>query len=355
MAATLGSETRHLTFLRALAEAPYRFDFYQALRRLECLYPDAPRWGMAKTPAQEAVRFGQAADVSFAPASLSSFDVSGEGRAPRLQVLLFGLLGPNGPLPIHLTEFVRDRLRNHGDRTLSRFLDLLHHRFLMLFYRAWAQAQPHVSHDRPDDDRFAAYCGALIGLSGSALRDRDALPRLAKPFHAGALIRQTRDADGLRAILASFFGVRAVIQEFVGHWMNLETNECTRLGNAAVLGAGAVLGGRVWDRQHKFRIVLGPLTLEQYESFLPGGRRLGQLVDWVRFHVNLEFDWDVRLVLLRDQVPPMRLGGTRLGWTSWIGHRADSQDAGDLCLNPQVYAANRGVAPSGARLERQRP
>ena len=102
---------------------------------------------------------------------------------------LFGLLGPNGPLPLHITEYARERMRHAGDQTLSRFLDIFHHRFVTLFYRAWAQAQPHVNHDRPAEDRFASYVGAFVGLLPAAFRERDALPDLAKFFHAGALIR----------------------------------------------------------------------------------------------------------------------------------------------------------------------
>jgi type VI secretion system protein ImpH len=349
MGTAVGNETDSLGFLAALAEAPYRFDFYQTLRRLECLHGDAPRWGSAKTPAQEPIRLGQAPDVSFAPAPLSAFYAGGEGR-PRLHVLLFGLMGPNGPLPIHLTEYVRDRTRNQGDPTLSRFLDLLHHRFLSLFYRAWAQAQPHVNHDRPDDDRFLAYVGSFIGLAGDQISRGDSLPPLAKPFHAGALARHTRDADGLRDIITSFFGVKTLVQEFVGHWMMLDDQERTRIGPAAALGRTTVVGSRVWDRQHKFRLVVGPLSLAEYESFLPGGRFVRLLADFVRFYVNVEFDWDVRLVLKREEVPPLRLGATRLGWTSWLGHRTAEDDADDLCLNPQASlsrAAQTRSAVSG--------
>ena len=74
--------------------------------------------------------------------------------------------------------------------------------------------------------------------------------------------------------------------------------ERTYLGRAgASLGAGAVAGREVWDRQHKFRIHLGPLTPDQYERFLPGGQLLRKLVDWVRFYVGFELEWDVRLCL----------------------------------------------------------
>src|SRR5689334_5002792 len=102
MAATLGHEADALAFLTRLAQAPYRHDFYQTLRRLECLTAPSPRWGHARRPVDEPVRLGQDPDLSFAPASLASFTPASAGHPARLQVLLFGLLGPNDPLPTHL-------------------------------------------------------------------------------------------------------------------------------------------------------------------------------------------------------------------------------------------------------------
>jgi type VI secretion system protein ImpH len=344
MAATTGRETDALAFFAELSEAPYRFDFYSTLRRIECLYANRPRWAEARLPADEPVRLGQDPDLTFAPAPLASFET--RGSRPRLQVRLFGLLGPNGPLPIHLTEYARERLRNANDPTFSRFLDLFHHRFLAMFYRAWAQAQPHVSRDRPDHDRFAAYIASLVGLMLPACRDRDSVPDVAKLFHAGALIRHVRNAEGLAVILQDFFRVPARVEEFVGHWMVLGPNEQTALArDGAWLGSGAVLGRRVWDRQHKMRVHLGPLTMTEYESFLPGGPMLEKLVDWVRLYLSFELDWDVRLTLAMDDVPPLTLGRVgRLGWTTWLGARSAPTDAADLCLHAERFVALKGAA-----------
>jgi type VI secretion system protein ImpH len=291
------------------------------------------------------VRLGQDPDLSFAPAPLASFDSGQDGRPPRLQVRLFGLLGPNGPLPLHITEYARERLRQSNDPTLSRFLDLFHHRFLALFYRAWAQAQPHINFDRPKDDRFAMYLGAFLGVAPRVMRDRDTVPDLAKLFHVATLVRHVRNAEGLGSILQHFFRVPVRIEQFVGHWMSLGIRERTYLGSeSAVIGRGAVAGSRVWDRQHKFRIWLGPLTLAEYESFLPGGAPLQKLVDWVRLYLNFELEWDVRLLLAANEVPSARLGASRrLGWTTWLGRRQESQDADDLCLNAEAF-----VSPAGA-------
>ena len=124
---------------RAVAATPYRFDFYQALRRIESAHPAAAARSARRCgPGDEPVRVGQAAELDFAPAPLHARRTCARRRPPRLLQRVFGLLGPNGPLPLHLTEYARERALHHGDATLQRFLDMLSHRFALLFYRAWA-------------------------------------------------------------------------------------------------------------------------------------------------------------------------------------------------------------------------
>lgn len=335
----------YLSFFRALEEKPYQYDFFQALRRIECLFPKMPRIGQALRPADEPVRLGQEPALSFAPSTITSFKQADGVALPRMEVRFFGMLGPNGPLPLHLTEFARGRAIHAGDKTLVRFLDLFHHRFMALFYRAWAQAQPTVSLDRPREDRFAAYAGSLFGLGETSLRERDAVEDFAKLYYSGLLARQVRNRDGLVALLTGYFKLPVRVEEFTGHWMLLQDGERTRLGrDGALLGNGAVLGRRVWDCQHKFRLSLGPLDLAQYESFLPGGAALVKLVAWVRQYLCFELEWDVRLVLKREQVPRMQPGKFgRLGWTTWLGESRRVVDAADLTLDAERLLAHRTI------------
>ena len=325
-------------FFRRLGERPWKFDFFQALRRVEALHPAKPRLGRGRRPVDEPVRLAQEPSLSFPISTLAAFEPAREDRPPRLQVRFFGLLGPNGPLPLHLTEFARQRILHNRDRTFARFLDIFHHRFLLLFYRAWAQAQPTVSFDRPREDRFKTYLGALIGLSSAGARDRDSVVDFAKLHFAGLLARQVRNSDGLAQILRAYFRVPVRVEPFVGHWMQLPENERTRLGGSwARLGRDAIVGSSVWDRQYKIRLHLGPLTRAEYEDFLPGRAAAGRLVSWLRFYFTFEFAWDVRLVLARNEVPCLQLGGdpsapARLGWTSWLGNRPAKSDAGELIL-----------------------
>jgi type VI secretion system protein ImpH len=79
---------------------------------------------------------------------------------------------------------------------------------------------------------------------------------------------------------------------------------------------------------------------------VPGGTRLRELVDWVRFYLNFELDWDVKLHLKRDEIPALTLGVSgQLGWTTWLGRRRGSSDAADLVLDGETYVAeNRAAA-----------
>ncbi len=324
--------------LAGLEREPYRYGFFAALRLLECAHADRPRIGSAARPGDEPVRIGQEPSLIFAPSSLASFRGGADGRPAELAVHFLGLFGPNGPLPLHLTEYARDRRRNHDDETFARFCDVFHHRLLSLFYRAWAQAQPTVQFDRPGDDRFATYVGALFGLGTPGLRDRDELPDRAKLHFAGHLAGGSRHPDGLRAILAGFFEAPVAIEEFVGLWIPLPRRARCRLGASPAtgsLGTTAVVGSRIWDAQQKFRIRIGPVGIDRYRALLPGSGALERMRAAVRNYVGDEMIWDVRIVLRKEDVPVARLGQRgRLGWTSWLAGPPRENDADDLVLHP---------------------
>ena len=333
-----GNLPRHAKMLRALERAPYRFDFFDVLRRFECAHPEGSRLGRAPRPCDEPIRLGQAASLGFPASTLASFVPSAAGKPPRLSVHFLGLLGPNGPLPLHLTEYARDRVRNAGDRALVRFLDVFHHRVLTLFYRAWADAQPTVSFDRPKEDRFRIYLGSLLGLGMSSLRDRDEFPDRAKLYFAGRFAAQTRNCEGLTAIVETFFGLPVKVEEFAGEWLKLPEEARWRLGRSAragVLGQTTVAGARTWQRQSKFRLVFGPLNEDDFHSLLPGGVRLRRLVALVRNYTGDSLNWDVRLHLEHQVNRPFRLGqSSSLGWTSWLGRCPQGERRQDVILAP---------------------
>lgn len=353
--AAAGASAPGEVIFKRLGERPATFDLFQALRRVENAFTDKPRLGDAMRPGEEPIRFAQEPSLIFAPAPITGLERR-DGAVPRLVQRVFGFMGPNGALPIHLTEYARERQLYHGDQAFVRFLDTLLHRFGLFFYRAWARAQPVVGLDRPADAPIVRHVGALFGLVEHSTRQRDALGDFPKLFFAGRLARSVRDADGLEAWLAQHFGVPVRVDQFQGHWMPLGRDERSRLtrDGQPALGRGAVLGRTVWDVQHKFRIVIGPLAWERFAAMLPGGPALEQLRALVRQFVGFEFAWDLRLILRRADVPRWTLAASRdprvgrLGRTAWLGRTRVAEragDADDLVMNVESI---RTTPPRGA-------
>jgi type VI secretion system protein ImpH len=353
-----------------LAHAPHRFGFFEALRRVQQAEPQKPRIGTSARPAEDALRLGQPPSLAFAASTLASFECRDDGKPPRMQVNAFGLFGPSGPLPSHLTEYAHERQHNAGDPTFARFADVFHHRMLSLFFRAWATPEPAVDMDRPQSSQYMAQIGALIGIGLPVLRNRDAMPDDAKLHHAGHLANQTRNAEGLQAMVADLFGLPVAIEQFVGEWIELPADGQCRVGgdqgnagppqvsllplggadaarrpwgrseSASQLGINTLLGQRTWCAQHKFRLRLGPMAWADYQRFLPGKAALTQLQAVVRNVLGDELAWDLELVLKQPEVPAAQLCAThQLGWSMWLGQRPVPADACDLKLDPCAHGS----------------
>ncbi len=329
-----------LTRLSGLEADPKRYHIFKALRLLEATFADRPRLGRSRRPSQDAVRLAQNPELAFPPSTVDAFFLPRDGAPAVLRQHVFGVWGPHGSMPLHLTEYARDRLRNWRDPTLVAFANVFHHRMASLFYRAWASAEPAPSYDRPADDPFAEKVAAVIGRKGAAFKGRDALPDVAKLNFSGRFAQDARNEEGLLAIIAHFFNAPVSIESFVGSWLELAPEDRFALPAGrprARLGESITLGARVWSRQAKFRIRIGPIPLEAYRRLLPGGASLERLTAIVRNYIGDELDWEVDLVLAAAEVPEFRLGEQgQLGWTTWMGRRDETRDADDLVLMPRV-------------------
>jgi type VI secretion system protein ImpH len=326
------------SLIAKLAEKPFASDFYAAVRRLQSSFGNYPRIGRSSRPAQDPLRFAQSPALDFAPATLEALHRKDPARPPVLYSRHFGLFGPNGPLPLCLTEYAHDRLRHHGDATFTAFCNVFHHRLLSFFFRAWAEAHKTVDLDRPDDRCWSQFVGSLIGLGMDSLLGRESVPDPAKLYFAGRLAQQNRNAEGLEAIIQDFFGVRTVVWTFMGRWLNLPPGSACELGDSlatGALGVGVIVGARVWTCQLHFRLRLGAMKFADFERLLPVGGSFRRLCDWVRHYTGDHYSWDVQMVLAKDEVPATQMGRAgRLGWTTWLKTKPFDHDAEDLVLQP---------------------
>ncbi len=340
MASQNRNQSTALELFNELERESYKYDYYQFLRLIECIYRDNPRFGYSAKPCDDAIRLGQLPSLQFAPTSIASFE-SSENGAAALKVFFFGMFGPNGPLPLHLTEYARSRLFTAKDPTFSEFADLFHHRLLSLFYRAWADKEPTVQLDRPEDDRFSFYIGSFLGIGEESQKGRDEISDHTKLHFAAHMGCQTKHASGLSSILNAYFHIQIKIEEFIGEWLTIPSDSLCFLNadqNTGQLGISATIGVCSWQCTHKFRVIAGPLNLQQFESFFPRGEKLKALSSLIKNYIGFELKWDINLVLKKEEVPSIELGKYgQLGWTSWLKTRNRVRDANELIIEMEKY------------------
>jgi type VI secretion system protein ImpH len=324
-----------------LSEQPHAFDFYVAVRLLQGHFRSQERIGYSSSVDQDPIRFAQSPSLDFASSTLESFQQKDPSRPPVLYSRHFGLFGPNGPLPLCLTEYARERILHHGDPTFAAFCNVFHHRLLSFFFRAWADAQKTVDFDRMEDEHWSQYFSSLVGLGMESLHDRDSVPDYSKLYFAGRLVQQNRNAEGLAAIIQDFFGITTEVQSFVGRWLDLNSrdgeNYSCQLGRSpdtGSLGSSLIVGSQFWTCQLHFRLRLGPMKLADLERLLPSGEAFQRLRDWIRYYIGDELTWDAQMVLAKEEIPDVQLGKAgRLGWTTWLKTKPFSVDAEDLILS----------------------
>jgi len=343
-----------VTFLRNLGAEPWRFDYFTVLRHLERTYKDWPRISDSAARREDFVQFGQDPYMEF-PASNLARVLQGDNKPLRVFVKFLGLLGPQGALPLAMTEEAYHFVLSQDD-AFPRFLDIFNNRFIQLFFRAWADSRPIVQHDRPNADRFIAYIGSTIGVGSKPYQNLDSIPDPVKLGFAGLLGSQIKSASRLAGAVCGLFNVRAEVDEFVGTWLPIEPAEWSMLGKSYnTLGGDAMLGKAVFSVQDKIRVRIYTKNLAQYIRFLPTGDLCEPLADLVFFYNGEQLDWDVELAIPSGAAEPIKLGRFgQLGWTSWMAPNWASSEAyrRDARFHPADRMRQKRKSKSPALAER---
>jgi type VI secretion system protein ImpH len=366
---------------RRLFEESYEFDFFQAVRLLQRMEPRRVLVGRGGPPQSEAVRFRARISLTFPPSSIYELEKPTSDVPVSVMTQAFmGLTGPSGVLPRHYTELLyrierEVRSQQKEKHALRDWFDLFNHRMVSLFYRAWEKYRFYIGFERGDYERAEAdpFTNALFSLIGHGFPSlrrrlrvvaRDEVDEYGEPkervlaqiedlvllHFSGLLAQHPRSAFGLEAILQDYFQVPIRIEQFRGQWLKLEPPSRTRLGVALgnnELRVSAVAGRRVWDRQSKFRVRMGPMTYAQFLEFLPDRAPIPErktfflLAHLVRLYADPGLDFDLQLILKAPEVPECQLTGAgtigaRLGWNTWLLTRPATRDAEEVVINGDV-------------------
>ena len=155
----------------------------------------------------------------------------------------------------------------------------------------------------------------MVGMLG--------LPRESLTFYSGLLSLPVASAASIEAAIEYFSGAKTRVEQFVEQSIPLEKEDLTSLGAAnSSLGVDTVCGSYVTECQTKFRVNLGPVGFNTYLRLIPVGDLLLPVFSLIRYMVGIEFEFEIRVYLKKEEVPGCILGQDgpdtpRLGWTSW--------------------------------------
>jgi type VI secretion system protein ImpH len=324
---------------RLLEDEPFSVEFFQAVQLLERIYPGREPVGLFVPPAREIVRFSVYNRLGFPASEIQDITWPADGQ-PVMTVNFLGLTGPSGVLPHIYTLLLIERRFAH-DRRLQDFLDIFHHRIISLYYRAWRKHRVAAAFGT-ESHRVTWYLRDVAGIGTAGLKDRQEVPDRSLLFFAGLLALQPRSAIAFEHLLQEYFAAAVEVQQFAGAWYDLPLDaQCELMdeeGSPRQLGLGAVAGDQIWDHSSKARIRIGPLSLARYREFLPGTPTHNALRALARFYTGGEIDFDVQLVLARDQVPEYELGAEGadelpLGLCSWAKTGDFEHDPDDAILS----------------------
>lgn len=332
-----------------LIEAPHRFEFFQAVRMLDQLFSKGTGEQLrGGADLSSRIRFRNTLHQGFAAAEIETVRVEEVGNdsvsraAPsKIEITpsFLGLLGVHGALPAHYTERITERERLHRDRAARALLDIFADRAVRLFYQSWKKHRLALRYECDRRKHFLPQVLSFAGLGFAPLRDRLAqrpgqIDDESIAGIAGILSQRPLSARGLERMLSTYFRVPMRIEQFVGKWYVLPDDQRCVLGGAnVVLGRKALVGCRVWQRNLRIRLHIGPLSAPEYHAFLPGGDRAAALAKLLALASGSQFECEVRPILRACDVAPASIATERavqLGRNAFVvtdGAKFDRRDA----------------------------
>lgn len=337
--------------VQRLLDEPYRFQFFQAVRIVELWLKQngVPH----ENAVADYVRFKNRTSLSFPaselealklqPASIKKTDAdmqialqNGELGQIAITPTFMGFLGGNGALPAHYTESIAAQELFEKDESARAFLDTFSNRAVALFYQAWRKYRLELKYELGKQDRFLPLLLSIAGLGHESLQNRlepeaQGVLDQSMGFYAAALMQRPASAAHMQAVLSEYFGVPFLIEQFVGSWYEVPEQQQTMLGSVnATLGSEAMVGSRVWQRDLRMRLMIGPLNRAKFDTFLPGAAAARALEHMLAMLSNLCLEFEVQLVLRKQDVVGMNFAsatnGGRLGWDSFLMTERATED-----------------------------
>ncbi len=339
--------------IERLLKEPWRFEYFQAVRLLELWLRregsarPGPAAGdvAAGAPVAAVLRFRNSTSHRFPASQLEAIELENRDddslRYVHVTPAFMGLLGCSGVLPAHYNERIAEHEAHHKDEGPRAFLDTFSNRSLALFYEAWRKYRLPLKYQLEGRDSFLPLLLGLAGFGNAGLRKRLAQDKNGAVldesigYFAAAIRHRPASSAQIARVLSEYFGQPVEAEQFVGQWYAVPPEQQTILGKAtAVLGAGAMTGVRVWQRDLRLRLVVGPLDRASFDAFLPGGLAARALHAVLTLFTGVTLEYEVELVLRAADVREVSLseGSSigRLGWDAYLVEGAQTRHRRDV-------------------------
>jgi|WetSurMetagenome_2_1015567.scaffolds.fasta_scaffold144839_2 type VI secretion system protein ImpH len=307
-----------------------RLNFFGAVSLIEDYFGEK---GITDPLNTGAIQFETDPSLSFPPSDIVSIKKIDDRIVLRLSFM--GLAGVSSPLPVYFADYIVRRETEAA--ALLDFLTIFNNRMYALFYRAWKKYRLTSIAGGVSGDPLLRCIAALAGIPLTMDLPSFALRTLA---YTGLYAGMPRSHAALEALLSDYFGnIPVTATEFMPRWAPLP--DPMRLGNDenARLGETAILGTSLYDRSGKFRVSLGPLTSEQFESFLPKGKNYAAVKGLIESFCDGPLDYDIEVLLKSRDLRPVVLGadGARLGETAAIGETKRTSEITSMVLEGRSF------------------
>lgn len=294
----------------------WRYQLFQLLRILEARTPTAPRLGERGPARSERIRLRPSTSLGFPCAQTVDIaehaDVDG-GTRTVVTANITGLYGVGSPLP---RSYAHQILLQDDDLPQQRdFLDLLHHRLLSLWYRAWRQHRYEQMFRDEGGDPLSRSLLDLLGVSPAATAQELGTEPIRLLRYLGILVGHTRPASGLETLLSEELNLPVRVESAPRRWVSLPKEHWPRLrANApSALGRDAVVGSRHLDRMGSLRLHIGPVDYKTLLDLWPQAQLHLRLVALARFYLRQPLELELHVQVPACEIHRMRLGGPHAG------------------------------------------
>ncbi len=293
-----------------LFQRAFCFNFFKAVHLLESFCRGNPP-GKSLSPAQDPMRFRVQPDSAFPASDIFEIRLADNGRQPELVVNFMGLIGPKGMLPDWYNEHAQKQIHKK-DYAFTDFLDLFHNRLVLLFYLAWKKYRLPENY-RPDfKDPISKCMRHIIGIGGCEPDAEKEFLQFAQKrliYFSGLVSRSIPTVARMETIVSHATGVAVRVEQFIERMLPIHEEDSSCLGRQnGIIGRNALCGSRVRDIHSFFRVVIGPMSWENYLAFQPGSRNLAMVKKLITCLAGIEYEFELHLVLRGPDIPALGLG-----------------------------------------------